>query len=502
MGIASDWAKIFHNEGDSFVVQQPEASCKSIFIDAQIVLMRSCIKEDETWKDYVRRSFFSLITKHFATFDVVILSFDFYGSVPIFKSLTQTSRVDKVKSGFTFDDRQTLPPSPPDPAIWSQAIMNRDFKTKLISFITTMILSEYTPPRRGVTLLVDFVNVTKVSWKPITIDYASRDPVRTVLTDMLPMGEGDVKFLRFIQLFGDLLVDSIDSDCLLIAAHYIVRHKYTKNLYIRRYKTRMPESTAGIGVTLDNMVVTGGGAAQAARAGKRTLTGALQGPGGILKGPPEGGLGGSRRAKLEYEIVHVNMLVEMLHLSMKQAVPRNIDTGDALHLNAVLIFVVLLCGCDYSKKLPRIGVRGVWERLHILVPALLTSTSYNQQEVFVVDVDQTINTMVSGLYASAFSKHVDAQNAGDMDAVLLQLQHSKLAAKTKQDMPTHESLRTMILNIEWVINYWAIENGDPVCNIDGSNGFSMNNKNKLVWGAAPPSFKAPEGLPGSASGIE
>jgi len=200
--------------------------------------------------------------------------------------------------------------------------------------------------------------------------------------------------------------------------------------------------------------------------------------------------------------VHVNMLVEMLHLSMKQAVPRNIDTGDALHLNAVLIFVVLLCGCDYSKKLPRIGVRGVWERLHILVPALLTSTSYNQQEVFVVDVDQTINTMVSGLYASAFSKHVDAQNAGDMDAVLLQLQHSKLAAKTKQDMPTHESLRTMILNIEWVINYWAIENGDPVCNIDGSNGFSMNNKNKLVWGAAPPSFKAPEGLPGSASGIE
>ena len=144
----------------------------------------------------------------------------------------------------------------------------------------------------------------------------------------------------------------------------------------------------------------------------------------------------------------------------------------------------------------------MWERLHILVPALLTSTSYNQQEVFVVDVDQTINTMVSGLYASAFSKHVDAQNAGDMDAVLLQLQHSKLAAKTKQDMPTHESLRTMILNIEWVINYWAIENGDPVCNIDGSNGFSMNNKNKLVWGAAPPPFKAPEGLPGSASGIE
>jgi len=492
MGIASDWAKIFHSEGDSFVVQQPDASCKSIFIDAQIVLMRSCIKEDETWKDYVRRSFFSLITKHFATFDVVILSFDFYGSVPIFKSLTQTSRIDKCKSVFAFDDRQTLPPSPPDPGIWSQAIMNRDFKTKLISFITTMILSEYTPPRRGVTLLVDFVNVTKVTWKPITINYASRDPVRTVLTDMLPMGEGDVKFLRFIQLFGDLLVDSIDSDCLLIAAHYVVRHKYTKNLYIRRYKTRMPASVGSVGSvgdTLENMAVTGGGTAKAAKAGKRTLTEALEGAGGILKGPLEAP-GGSRRAKLEYEIVHVNMLVEMLHLSMKQAVPRTVNTGDAVHLNAVLMFVVLLCGCDYSKKLPRIGVRGVWERLHILVPALLMSTSYNQQEVFVVDVDQTINTMVAGLYASAFSKHVDAQNAGDMSAVLLQLQHSKLAAKTKEDMPTHESLRTMILNIEWVINYWAIENGDPVCHTDGSNGFSMNTKNKLVWGGAPAALKA------------
>jgi len=198
-------------------------------------------------------------------------------------------------------------------------------------------------------------------------------------------------------------------------------------------------------------------------------------------------------------IVHVNMLVEMLHLSMRQAVPRNIHTGDAVHLNALLIFVVLLCGCDYSKKLPRIGVKGVWERLHILVPALLTSTSYTEN-VFAVDVDQTINTMVSGLYASAFSKHVDAKNAGSMNAVLMQLQGSKLAAKTREDMPTPESLRTMILNIEWVINYWAIENGDPVCKTDGSNGFLLID-NKLVWGVNTDSSEPAEPKGGKSLAI-
>jgi len=48
-------------------------------------------------------------------------------------------------------------------------------------------------------------------------------------------------------------------------------------------------------------------------------------------------------------------------------------------------------------------------------------------------------------------------------------------------MPTAESLRTMILNIQWVINYWGIENGDPVCDTDGRNGYSLVN-NKLVLG--------------------
>ena len=78
MGIAPEWPRVFHGEGDSFVVEQPSASCKSIFIDAQIQLMRSFVKEGETWKDYVHHTFFAQISRHFATFDVVVLSFDFY----------------------------------------------------------------------------------------------------------------------------------------------------------------------------------------------------------------------------------------------------------------------------------------------------------------------------------------------------------------------------------------------------------------------------------------
>jgi len=490
MGIHQEWAKEWRrDQGDAFVVTHMK--CKTIFIDAQVQLMKSFVRENETtWREFIHRTFFSQLTHYHHKFDTVIICFDNYANVPIFKSIEQSKRVSGNKFTFKFDSSDTLPTGPCEQKIWVQALQNRSFKTKVISLIASMIATEYTPPRRGTTLVVDFVNSTR-------IDYKSKEQIRTVLPDMKAMGESDVKFMRYVGIFGDMCIDSIDSDVLLIAAHFVTRNAYQGNIYVRRYKTRLPVPTATDSNTAE---------------GKKRKLSEAQVP--------------KTKAKFEYEIIHINVLVKVLHscfpaeclqapplvrgkgLGMLGDVEMEMDCEDTdisdteaagpvsaettrtppayenkAHLNAILIFMVLLCGCDYSKKLPRIGVRSVWENMNTLVPAMMQCSSY-ENDIFSVDVDLTINTMIVGLYVRVYSKHIpEKKTTSTMSSVLHQLKNSKLSDKTKQDLPTHATLNTMIRNIEWVINYWAIENGDPVCCVDGSNGYSLEN-NKLVWGAA------------------
>jgi hypothetical protein len=486
MGIHQEWAKEWRrDQGDAFVVTHMK--CRTIFIDAQVQLMKSFVRENETtWREFIHRTFFSQLTQYHYKFDNVIICFDNYANVPIFKSIEQSKRVSGNKSTFKFGSSDTLPTGPCEQKIWVQALQNRTFKTKVISLIASMIATEYTPPRKGTTLVVDFVNSTR-------IDYKSQEQIRTVLPDMKAMGESDVKFMRYVGIFGDMCIDSIDSDVLLIAAHFVTRNSYQGNIYVRRYKTRLPGSTANDSNTAEDK--------------KRKLSEA-QAP--------------KTKQKFEYEIIHINVLVKVLHSCFppeclqppplalvrgEGAVAMEVECEDAdisdteaagpvssettrtsahenkAHLNAILIFMVLLCGCDYSKKLPRIGVRSVWENMSTLVPAMMQCSSYDK-DIFSVDVDLTINTMIVGLYVRVYSKHILKNTAtNNMSSVLHQLQNSKLSDKTKQDLPTHATLNTMIRNIEWVINYWAIENGDPVCCVDGSNGYSLEN-NKLVWGGA------------------
>jgi len=64
--------------------------------------------------------------------------------------------------------------------------------------------------------------------------------------------------------------------------------------------------------------------------------------------------------------------------------------------------------------------------------------------------------------------------------VLQDLQNSKLSDKVKNEMPTYFSLDSTIRNIQWVVNYWGLENSDPLCDFNGSDGFALHN-NKVVF---------------------
>ena len=249
---------------------------------------------------------------------------------------------------------------------------------------------------------------------------------------------------------------------MLIAALYVSRNSYAGNIYVRRYKTRLVQPTTKV---MEN--------------GKKRKLGHTDVP-TQAPAPVE-------KKRLEYEIIHVNLLIQVLHTRMNNASPQHVvitptQKATPAHLTAMLSFMVLLCGCDYSKKLPRVGAKSLWDNFDVVIPAILACTSYTN-DVFSVDADQSIDGLIASLYTRIYTKHVQGGEynpTNTMQVVLQRLHSSTLSEKTKLELPTHVSLNTTLRNIEWVINYWTIENGDPACPIDGTHGFGLVN-NKIVF---------------------
>lgn len=228
MGINHEWPRIWKAEGDSYIEKSPRV--RTIFIDGQIMLMKAQVADGSTWADFVKKTFIRKLLLLHNTYDNIILSFDNYENVPVYKSIEQLRRTANAQNTFRFSATDLLPSSPPTDKVWSAAMLNRTFKTHVISLVSSMIVAEYTPLRRHTTLVVDFVNVVR-------IDFGNKDRMCSTLPDLVPMGESDVKFMRYASIFGDLLVDSIDSDVLLISMLLVQRLEFTRHVFVRRYES-------------------------------------------------------------------------------------------------------------------------------------------------------------------------------------------------------------------------------------------------------------------------
>ena len=114
MGFDSQWPKIWSENSSSFVVER--VTCKTVFIDAQIQLMKSFVKEDEeSWRSFIQRTFFAPIAEFHRRYDTVIVCFDNYQNVPIFKSIEQSKRISTAAAStntFKFKASDTLPSRP------------------------------------------------------------------------------------------------------------------------------------------------------------------------------------------------------------------------------------------------------------------------------------------------------------------------------------------------------------------------------------------------------
>lgn len=128
---------------------------RSIFIDTQICLMKSFVKENASWREFVEYMFLSYIEKKCQTCNVVVLLFDKYASVPLYKSIEQQCRTNTNKKFFKFETNQELPPLQSTQDVWVYALQNCMFKITVISIICNLIASNYKPKFDGKMLIID-----------------------------------------------------------------------------------------------------------------------------------------------------------------------------------------------------------------------------------------------------------------------------------------------------------------------------------------------------------
>ena len=340
--------------------------------------------------------------------DVVVLAFDNYEHVPRAKCMTQAKRRRNIPV-LPFSSTSELPCMVPDGERWTQCIANRTFKTRVIDLVLlrlpALLLNGH-PHRR---LIVDYQ-------QPLEYRFEGGHVRAEVLADLPTLGEADIKFTRFADRYGSLLVDSIDGDSVPIA---LMHHERCLR------KAVPPPMMAIYRMELKT---------QDTPAPKKRSADDKQ-----------------RKPPRAYEYVNVHALYEGLMQAVGQSTGRIRIPTHAGHEMAMLIALIALTGTDFSRNLPQMSGRSVYSWLPDIWPTL--ANAYHPGMGCLVQ-EHAVNRLVALLYRTKFPKHTHAGDGGLSD-VLRDLQGSSISARVKESLPTYERIACTVRNANWVLAYWT-----------------------------------------------
>ena len=405
---------------DAFTPEAP-FDPNGVFIDGQIRLMCPTSAERiQTWDDYVMGQFERCITKYFrAGVRGVILAFDDYAHVPSAKSMTQIKRRRHLPT-LEFSDRSQLPPTVPTGEHWAACISNRTFKTMVIHLVIDQLVRRVPPSLQdGQSFIVDYQGA------PVTYTREGG----TEMEGFDSLGEADVKFPRYTTMFPYLQVDSIDGDSVPIALLRVERMLRsgdialgTFNISIRRMVCRIPETSA----EKKARVAT----AEASR--KRKADDAEQ---------------ASRAPRREYEFLDIVRLYGVLvqHILVSRGGGRKSVIG---HEMQVLVGAIGLTGTDFTRGLPHVGAKSVYEMLDSVWPVLLGAYDAKAERF---ELSRYMNGFVAEVYYEKFQRHC---HRGNLRSVLSALSGSKLSERTRKLLPVLSTLECTAQNVNWLLQYW------------------------------------------------
>jgi hypothetical protein len=121
------------------------------------------------------------------------------------------------------------------------------------------------------------------------------------------------------------------------------------------------------------------------------------------------------------------------------------------HRMKIMACLIGLTGTDFTRSLPHLSPAKIWESLNNKTVwfGLLRAFDYQTGCLLVKD---TCDAFVAALYKDNFAKHTNGSSS--LVSVFSSLQSSKLADRTKSQLPSVARIETTVKNINWLLIYW------------------------------------------------
>lgn len=447
MTIDSTWIASFKEDAPEAFTKQAPFRPRAAFCDGQIRLMRGHTQGLLTWDDYIWQQFHSHVSKFYRNHGVgvVILAFDDYAHVPEAKCMTQLKRRRHIPK-LDILEREPLPPVCPAGAHWDQCIANRVFKAKVIARVVD-VLPGLLRLQPGQSLIIDYAGVPTEYAAGPDGGLSARE-----LAHLCPLGEADVKFTRYAEIYRDLLVDSVDGDSIPIAllhAETTLRDLTAGSMRAEDLEAAPPR------ICIYRITTRVQGDERPEPAPKRARAGAAGGDQGAERRPdpaPEANLAKPTKVtRRTYEYVSIPLLHSCLRDAFAQCLGRAACDSHKGHLMAMLVSLIGLTGTDFSRQLPQVSGRSIFGFLPDIWPDLMRSYDPGAGQL---DVGAAADRLVAAIYTTKFSSHVKAR-LPSLQAVLHALKNSKLSQRTSGSLPSAEQVRCTARNVNWILRYWT-----------------------------------------------
>lgn len=424
MTIDKSWLSCFKEDAFNAFSDKMPFRPKAVFSDGQIRLMQSPPMQPQTWDQYIFNRFVRYYEGFLRNSNILVIAFDNYTYVPMAKAMTQANR-RKQFAPIEFHESSPLPCMVPENECWMQYMANRTFKTKVIEMITMRLPKILLQKHPECTIIVD--HDIPVQYKILP----DQSIIMEVIHEFPALGEADVKFTRWADRFGRLIVDSIDGDSVPIA---LMHHEKKLNqqlcppkIAIYRYKIRTEEDKAPTSTSPKTE-------------------------------EPESKKRKRERRALEFEYLDIHMLYLQLQNSIRQATGRLQLPMHVGHEIRMLIVLIILTGTDFSRNIPLVSGKTIWDMLvGLWIPLATTYDPASSQ----IKLTQGINKLVTKIYQLKFKNISPSSTYTD---IYTHIMHgSKISMRMKKYMPPENRVLTTLKNANWVLQYWNCETApDPI----------------------------------------
>lgn len=444
MTIDSSWLSCFKSEAPEAFTDKPLFRATAVFSDGQIRLMQSPPTEPQTWDNYIFNRFVRYYGNFLKHIDTIVIAFDNYQYVPPAKCMTQDSRRRHIPK-IAFSETSPLPCMVPEGESWTECISNRTFKVKVIEMLVMRLPKLLLARFPDKTVIIDYEVPEKYT--------RSEDGVIKVevLSHIAPQGEADVKFTKWTDIYNRIIIDSIDGDSVPIA---LIHHErllaqdvcpplvsiyrmFSKDLEASKQKNK-PMKPSSADVTLEE--------------------------------PPK------KKAKTMrvFEYLDIHTLYVCLQNSVQQALGRETRmVTHSKHTVRMIVSLIILTGTDFSRHLPQVSGKTVWDMIvSVWIPLAMSYDPVSGQ----MKTDVTFDKLIGKIYSEKFFKHVSGKSTSYQE-VYRELMHAGIADRTKQSLASVAQIKTTIKNCNWILQYWQCERvPNPISDQFGYVMFNQNTR--------------------------